>query len=70
MLYSLEGNQFREIVAVVFEHRIHWLHRLGGVLALICLAMALYKGFNESRLSGQGERNVTFLSRIIHRLMT
>jgi hypothetical protein len=69
-LASLDGNQFRPVVAAIFEHKIHWLHRLGGILALICLIIAVYKVFIEVNLSKQGERNITFLSRLIHRLIS
>lgn len=66
-LQSLQGNMFRPIVEVIFAKRVHWLQWLGIAAALICAFYAVYNYFAVERLSRSGERDVSFLSRLLAR---
>lgn len=68
-LNSLQGNMFRPMMEAVFSRRIHWIQWLGIALALICAFFSVRNYFDSQRLDRQGERDVSFFSRLLAKLL-
>ena len=68
-LETLQGNMFRPLVESLLSRRMHWSQWLGIALGLVCAFFAVRNYFLMEQLDRRGERNVSFISRIIARLL-
>jgi len=68
-LNSLQGSMLRPLVEAVFAKRIHWVQWLGIALGLICAFFAVRNYFAFQRIGRDGERDVSFFSRLLARLL-
>jgi magnesium-transporting ATPase (P-type) len=68
-LNSLQGNPYKAIIEVIFAKRIHWVQWIGIALGLICTFFAIRNYYLSERLDWAGERNVSFFSRILAKLI-
>lgn len=68
-LASLHSNIFRPMIEAVFSRRVHWVQWLGIALGLICAFYSVRNYFACQRLGSRDERNVSFLSRLLARLL-
>jgi len=68
-LNSLQGNMFRHVAEAFFGRRIHWVQWIGIALGLICTFFAIRNYFSFQRIGHAGERDVSFFSRILARLL-
>lgn len=68
-LTTLQSNMFRPIVEAIFAKRIHWLEWIGEGLLVVCLIFAARNYFSMGVLDRRGEQNVSWLTRLIVRLI-
>ncbi len=68
-LATLQGNMFRPIVESLFARRINWFQWLGLVLLIVCLIFAVRNYLSMGRLDRRDEQDVSWLTRLIVRLI-
>jgi hypothetical protein len=68
-LDSSQGSMYRPLVEAVFARRIHWVQWVGIALGLICTFFALRNYVASERIGSDGEKNVSFFSRILARFL-
>lgn len=67
---ALHDNMFREMVAQMFDRRVHWLKWIGNACLIAGLFFAVRKYFCQQPPLSRNERGlVAFLSRILGRGM-
>jgi uncharacterized protein involved in cysteine biosynthesis len=69
VLESVQSNRFRPVVEMLYARRTHWLEWLGIALGLACLMLAIYKYMTNQRVTRDGERATSLLSRILARFL-
>ena len=65
----LEGNRFKIIAEALITRRLHWLDWLAIACLILSLFFAVRSYFNASSMDYHGRRDVSFLSKIIAKLL-
>lgn len=65
----LEGNRFKIIAESVILRRLHWLDWIALACLIICLFFAIRNYFTSRSMDYYGRRDVSFISKIIAKLL-